>query len=307
MRKSFAGWLVGLGGLLIVQSATPSQALEMDYFYDRPAAPHLQEIYNQLSSRNTLAQIHEYLAPLHLPAKLVLRISECGSDSITRDYAPNSDLVVCYEYLQRAWELSRSAKDPDPTATRDIRAVIVDGSLAHATLQLVSRSIFDQFKTPIWGNRTDAADRLASYIMVALSPEKSRQWFLGAGYYFALSGGDSTADFTSLNTPDSQRFYDHFCFAQAASPAEFAKLVGIVAQKIFGGEDAEKLKRVFDARAMQDQESKMKAVEGLDPNDKVFRTRFYRRMRLCPLEYTESKSTFDREFRTELTRAEPRK
>jgi hypothetical protein len=295
-------WLIGLGGFLLTQTAAPARALEMDFFYDRPSAANLQETYQQLSSRNTLAQVHEYLSPLRLPDKIVVRISECGNGEMTRAYVPGKDLVICYEYLQRVGQVARNAKNPDPNDKRDIRDVVIDGALAHAALHLVARSIFDQLKTPIWGNRNDAADRLASYMMVAISPEKAREWFYGAGAYFALSGAEATADFTNLNSPDSQRFYDHFCFAQGASPADFAKLVGIVAQRIFGGTDADKLTRVFNARAMQDQKSKMKAVEGLDPNDKVFRTRFYRRMQLCPLEYRESKSTFDRELRSELTR-----
>lgn len=297
-------WLIGLCGFLLIQTSAPARALEMDYIYDQPKTATLDETYRQLSSRNTLAQVHEYLAPLRLPEKIVIRISECGNGNTTLHYVSGKDLVICYEYMQRVWQISLNAQDPGIKGKRTIREVVVDGALVHAALHLVALSIFDQLKTPIWGNRNDAADRLASYMMASVNAEKTREWFYGAGAYFALSGAKATADFTNLKSPDSQRFYDHFCFAQAASPADFAKLVGIVAQRLFGGTDADKLKRVFDARAMQDQKSRMKAVEGLDPNDKVFRTRFYRRMQLCPLEYRESKSTFDQELRPKLMRKE---
>jgi hypothetical protein len=80
-------------------------------------------------------------------------------------------------------------------------------------------------------------------------------------------------------------------------------LVDIAAGKLFDGADAEKLKRVFGAFAMTDTDSRMKAVEGLDPNDKIFQTRFYRRLRLCPQEVAEARAAFEREIRPHIVAA----
>jgi hypothetical protein len=293
--------LAGFFGKALAQSSTSAApALRIEYFYDAPTDPNLRGIYTRLSSRDPLAQLGNYLSPLRLPRKLVFSTMECGKGETTRTYAPGKDLVVCYEYIQRAERLASTAKDPDPNSHRDFRAVITDGAFAHAILSLVAQATFDQLQTPIWGNRNDAADRVASLVMVRLNPEKAADWFLGAATYFALSGAETPADLTSLNLPDSQLFYDHVCFAQLAGPAAFAKLVDIAADKLFDGADAEKLKKVFGAFAMTDADSRMKAVQGLDPNDKIFQTRFYRRMRLCPQEVAEARAAFDREIRPDI-------
>ena len=288
---------------LAENSTSGTRALEIEYFYDAPTNPDLREIYARLSGRDPLAQLSHYLSPLRLPRKLVFRTTECGKGENTRAYAPGKDLVVCYEYLQRAERLASNAKDPEPNSDRDFRAVIANGAFAHAILSLVAQATFDQLQTPIWGNRIDAADRLAALVMVQLDPGKAADWFVGAATYFALSGAETPADLTSLKLPDSQLFYDHFCFAQLAGPAAFAKLVDIAAGKLFDGADAEKLKRVFGAFAMTDTDSRMKAVEGLDPNDKIFQTRFYRRLRLCPQEVAEARAAFDREIRPHIVAA----
>lgn len=285
---------------LAQSSSSEATGLKFEYSYDVPADPNLREIHARLSSRDPLAKLGNYLSPLRLPHKLIVRTRECGDGQLTRAYSPGNDLIFCYEYLQRAERLARNAKDPDPNSHRDIREVVAEGAFAHAILHLVAHATFDQLQTPLWGNRYDAADRLASYAMIRLNPEQAADWFVGAGMYFALSGAEAPADFRSLSTPDSQRFYDHLCFAQLADPQAFAKLVSVVAERIFDGADAEKLAKVFRARAMTDTAARMKEVAGLDPNDKIFHTQFYRRMLGCSQEANEARIAFDLEIRPHL-------
>jgi hypothetical protein len=293
--------LVGWAPLAVAQSASPAAPIQLiEHVYDDPSDPVLRDISTRLSSRKVLERLAAHLSPLRLPQKLVLRATECGNDETTRAYASGKDLIFCYEYLKRVERLASGAADPAPNGQRDIAQLVTTGATVHALLHLVSLAIFDQLQIPIWGNAQDAADRLASYIMVRIEPDRAKDWFVGAGMYFVLSSAERPADFTSLSTPDSQRLFDHFCFARYFGEASFNNLVGIAAGRLFDPADTEKIKRLFHAFSLPDRESQLKAVEGLDPSDKIFQSVFYRRMRLCPQELGEIESAFDQTIRPHL-------
>lgn len=301
MRRSACVTAV-LAFATMLAGTLPSQAqrsrplpprVEIEYIYEQPSDRRLMPIYDRLTDKDVFAQLDKYLSPLRLPRKVTLRTKQCGEGRIKQDYKSGADLVLCYEYLARVETLIKDSKITSPI----LREAMGTGTVAHALLRLVAIDIFDQLKLPVWGRLEDAADRLASFMMLRLGPpDKAEEWYGGAGVYFAVSGKAERVNFTELTSPDFQRFFNHLCFAQAAGDEKYFALASAWTRVIMKPEEAAELRKFFDIVKLPS-EQQGPALKSLNLEQGVFTSFFFKRIAgYCGKEYGE----VERAFRQEL-------
>lgn len=291
-----------LVALVLLGSAAPAAAqsprsqlprAEIEYTYEQPRSSRLQVAYDRLTDDGVFEQVDKYLRPLRLPQKLTLRAKECGSGQTTQVYRSGSDLVLCYELLEKAEHLLDRAK----VLTPNLRNAAIGGSIAHAVLHLVSRDLFDQLKLPVWGRIEDAADRLASFLMVKLGPEKAEDWYAGAALYLALSGAKERVDFTDVTSPDLQRFYNHHCFGQLISDRGYFALSAVWVRIIMTPSDAAEFQKFADIFSLpaDKQDAAISELQKQLPG--LFQKYYFRRLvGYCAAETNEVGNAFKKEI-----------
>lgn len=285
-----------IAGLLPAQAQRSNPLpprVEIEYTYEVPSDRRLMPIYDRLTDKDVFAQLEKYLSPLRLPRKISLRTKQCGEGRIKQNYKSGADLVLCYEYLARVDNLIHDSKITSPI----LREAMGTGTVAHALLRMVALDIFDQLQLPVWGRAEDAADRLASFLMLRFGPpDKAEEWYGGAGVYFAVSGKAERVNFAELTSPDFQRFFNHLCFAKAAGDDKYFELASAWTPVVMKPEETAELRKVFDIGKLP-AEQQGPALKQLNLEQGVFTSFFFKRIvGYCGKEYGE----VERAFRQEL-------
>ena len=74
--------------------------------------------------------------------------------------------------------------------------------------------------------KSDAADKLAGFIMVQFGKEVALKVMIGAAWFFEASERTWTdSDFASEQSPEAQRFYNYLCIAYGSDPSSFKSLI----------------------------------------------------------------------------------
>jgi hypothetical protein len=193
---------------------------QVDIAYVEPRDPAFAPIRERLMRRRVLEQLQQFLSPLRLPRKLMVKVDQCGA---TRHvYEPGGPAVICYEYVAL---VERTAPKQSPPSGLPREAMVV-GAFVQAVLSEAARAVFDILEIPIWGREEDAADKVAAFIMVQFGREVALKVLIGAAWYFEASDRVwSQTDFASVYSPEAQRFYNYLCIAYGADPATFRFLI----------------------------------------------------------------------------------
>ncbi len=210
-------------GSTIGAVAPPSSDLQnsqIDIAYVAPSDPKFRPIYDRLKQRQPLEELRQFLAPLRLPRKLLVRTAQCGS--VTADYQPNGPATICYEYLDQLGQLAPKDRTPDGVA----RADVITGAFVQAMLYQTARAVFDILQVPVWGREADAADELAGYLMLQFGKDVALRTLNGTAWFFAASDHTWTgSDFSDERGTEAQRFYNYLCIAYGGDPITFASFV----------------------------------------------------------------------------------
>jgi hypothetical protein len=214
---------------------------QVDIAYVEPRNGDFRPIRDRLMRRRVLEQLQQFLSPLRLPRKLQVQVDECGTTK--RPYQPGGPAVICYEYVAQIERMA--AKQTDPNSLPPDTMVV--GAFVQSTLNEVAQGVFDILEIPVWGREEDAADKLAAFIMVQFGKEVARKVLIGAAWFFEVSDRTWTgADFASVHSPESQRFYNYLCVAYGADPATFKFLLN---NDLLPGRRAQRCaKEYFDLR-----------------------------------------------------------
>src|SRR5262245_41448009 len=145
------------------QTATvpPNPRIDIDYVAPTQS-PDLVPIHQRLTDRKVLETLRQFLAPLNLPDKLVVKFAECGGELVARP-KQRGQATICYEYvadIERLAPRSTVLLQPGPV-THDSAIV---GPVVQAVLHEVALAVFDMLELPVWGRTDDAADRVATFI-----------------------------------------------------------------------------------------------------------------------------------------------
>jgi hypothetical protein len=205
--------LVMAGGPSFAQPGAGLQNKMVDIEYVRPRSSQFRQIYDDLTKRKVLEELRQFLTPLKLPRKLVVKIDECGAPY--REFKPGGPAVICYETVSQIVQIASKA-DPD------LRETVIVGTFVQAVLHEVAHGVIDILQVPVWGRMNDAADRLAAFIMMNFGDDVARQTIIGTAVFFELSGRSWTgSEFADLRSPEAQRYFNYLCIAFGGAPKTF--------------------------------------------------------------------------------------
>src|SRR4051794_31332585 len=224
---------------------TPLEFLHNDQVeieYNEPETAKYKPIYQKVVDRKVLERFETFLSPLRLKSSLKLSFEEgdkkvCGSPNSY--YDGQGTLHLCYSWFymlenEAAKEYPRKANEPFtimspgrmPGVTRE--EVIIGGAV-QVMLHELGHGLFDIQEIPRLGREEDAADQLASLLMlqfgdkVALTTIKGsfNTWHHLNSQYKGNIPARAEADVHSLAI---QRSYNILCTAYGKDPKTFGDL-----------------------------------------------------------------------------------
>jgi hypothetical protein len=211
-------------------SAATDQSNRVSITYLPPENPALQGLYDLLRERRALEKIQEILSPFRSPEALTIKTAECKA--INSWYSRENSrptVTVCYELLKHILD-SLPAEDDPTDITRADAAV---GQFFWVTLHEVGHATFDILHVPIFGHSEDAADNLATYILLQFGEGQAHRLIKGAAWAWWAYLGDYKRNpvvqtrlsaFASDHGLPQERFYNLVCLALGADRAGFADL-----------------------------------------------------------------------------------
>jgi putative metallopeptidase DUF4344 len=207
---------------------------QIDIAYVEPTDPAYSAIYEDLKKRQILEEVREFLSPVRLPDKVLVKTEQC--DASERPYQPGSPVTICYEYIAKLAALATKIPADGTTPRGVSRDDAMVGAIAQAVLHEMSLVVFDQQKIPVWGREDDAADKLAGFLMLQMDDKTSRRLMNGAAFFFEASDRTWTgSDFSDVKSTEAQRFYNYLCIAYGKDQKAFGDFVQAGGQQSSGG------------------------------------------------------------------------
>jgi hypothetical protein len=199
----------------------------IDIAYVRPTDVRFNLIHDRMRQLEVLETLQEFLSPLRLPSKIVVKMDQCAG-ALTAPYQPDARVVtVCYEHLTAIRDTAPQDGFVSFGAGRELTAdQAVAGGIARLVLYETSFAVFDVLKIPVWGRIEEAADNVTALIMLDFGEELAWTTILGSAWYLAQRGMLGTGFFSDAARPlEAQRFYNYLCFAYGAQPRTYEFLV----------------------------------------------------------------------------------
>jgi hypothetical protein len=203
--------------------------------------PRYSKYYYRLKQHEVLERLSAFLSPLRLERPLTLIIGEGGDTCAAGPnayYDRRDHLVLCYSYFAMLDDLAsqRNYRDPIaydittpglmPGVTRE--EVLVGGTIEVALHEL-GHAIFDNLKIPRLGREEDAADQIASFIMLQFGTKVALTTVKGAinvsRHFQAIRLLRSRGDWpargeTDAHSLDIQRANNLLCIAYGSPEKE---------------------------------------------------------------------------------------
>jgi hypothetical protein len=186
--------------------------------------------YQRLQERKVLETLQRFLSPLKLPRALAVKTAECGD--LYMAYKSGGPVTICYEFVK----LVESMQVPEnqygilgpALVTREMMLV---GPIAEEVLHDVALGVFDMLDVPVWGRAGDAADYVASFLMLQFGTDVARKTVLGTAYF--LNSLDNAirknagllrdVNYLGAIRPTvRQRYYNILCIAVGSDPVAFS-------------------------------------------------------------------------------------
>ena len=233
-----AAIVVGISSGLLVSIASAQDSETLKPFRDKsmikveykaPTDKKLEPIYQRLKAREVLERLQAFLSPLRLPRPLNLVTAECGGQ-IELPYQPDAPVTICYEYVALIEQVAPAAIDSVGQAlvTHDIALV---GPFVQFSLRSIARHLLDMLELPVWGNAEDAADSLAAFIMLEVSPQVAQKTIFGTAYFFAKTGQSEKLDLAAIRPHVAQRYFNLLCIAVGSDLVRYSVFLPIDRQE----------------------------------------------------------------------------
>ena len=207
---------------------------QIDIAYVEPKDPAYSAIYENLKSRQILEELQQFLSPVRLPNRVLVKTEQC--DQSDRPYQPGGPVTICYEYIAKLAALTTKIPADGTTQRGVSRDDAMVGAFVQDVLHEMSSVVFDQQQIPVWGREEDAADKLAAFLMLQFPPQTARKLVNGAAFFFEASDRTWTgSDFADAKSPEAQRFYNYLCIAYGSDQQTFADFVAPSGQQSSGG------------------------------------------------------------------------
>jgi hypothetical protein len=207
---------------------------QIDIAYVEPKDPAYSAIYEDLKKRQILEEVREFLSPVRLPDKVLIKTEQC--DAPESPYQPGSPVTICYEYIAKLAALATEIPADGTTPRGVARNDAMVGAIAQAVLHEMSLVVFNQQKIPVWGREDDAADKLAGFLMLQMDDKTAHRLMNGAAFFFEASDRTWTgSDFADVKSTEAQRFYNYLCIAYGSDQKAFGDFVQPSGQQTGGG------------------------------------------------------------------------
>jgi hypothetical protein len=209
--------LTSLGTPASAQIAIPADLHndQIEISYVVPRNPAFRPLYDRYKNRQVLEQLRAFMAPLALTRKVPVKIDQCGRMNAV--YQAGGGVTICYEYLAQIDKLAPAEK----TALGVTREIAIAGAFIQVALHEMSRAVFDVLKIPVWGREADAADKLAGFIMLQFGQDVALTTLRGTAHFFEASERTWTgSDFSDVQSPEVQRYYNYLCIAHGGPSSE---------------------------------------------------------------------------------------
>jgi len=188
---------------------------QIEISYVVPRNPAFRPIYERYKNRQVLEELRAFMAPLSLTRKVPVKIDQCGRMNAV--FQPGGGVTICYEYLAQIDKLAPA----DKTALGVSRDMAIAGAFVQVALHEMSRVVFDVLQIPVWGREADAADKLAGFIMLQFGSDVALTTLRGTAHFFEASDRTWTgSDFSDVQSPEAQRFYNYLCIAHGGPSSE---------------------------------------------------------------------------------------
>jgi hypothetical protein len=193
---------------------------------EKPSNPDHQPIYDRLKHTPAVGRFQHGLNRLRLPRALPVVVKGCNGE-IDAAYDPEKhDIEICYEYLAYLDELRRSVPDRLSGTLSEQDAAI--GPAIEVVAHELGHALFDVYRMPILGREEDAADQVAAFTLLRLSPDQARKAIAGVAFMYASEAKEAAPkvkDFADPHSVSAQRFFNLVCIAYGSGRKEFADVV----------------------------------------------------------------------------------
>jgi len=226
-RQGFLAIFAALWTVLLCAAGQAAEHAMVHVAYVPPKEQGHMAIYESLREKRALERIADQLASLQLPRRLTLKAEGCNGD-INAWYDPDTTVVtICYEYLAYIQELAR---DLSPTAVAEglTPQNYVAGPFLEVVLHELAHAVFDLKKVPVLGREEDAADQLASYMLLQLGEQEARRTIVSIAAMYASEAKEAPPklkDFANEHGVPAQRLYNLLCLSYGKNPKMFGDLV----------------------------------------------------------------------------------
>jgi hypothetical protein len=157
---------------------------------------------------------------LNLPHDIPITFQKC--ETVNAFYDPQKiSITMCDEMVDFYGELFADyPKDEGKEA--------IVGSLVSVFLHEMGHALIDQLQLPAVGRQEDAADQLATVVLVASGDEGNRMALDGAFSWVAegKAQGDDTTPFWDEHSLNEQRFYNMMCLIYGSNPDGYGEVIG---------------------------------------------------------------------------------
>ncbi|ARO57525.1 hypothetical protein B2G69_18175 [Methylorubrum zatmanii] len=188
--------------------------------YEAPKKAAYREIYDAMRQRRVLERVGAVVGLVRLPTHLTYRLKECAGE-LNAWYDPeNRSVTLCYELIDSIVRTAPKTKSPAGVSRQEA----IRGPVFQILLHESSHALFDLLGVPILGREEDAADQVASLILLHLSPADAHMVIDGSAYYFATAAKDEPADqgaFADVHGLSWQRFYNLACLAYGSDKRRY--------------------------------------------------------------------------------------
>jgi hypothetical protein len=242
-----AAFFIGVASLPTSGAAqTIPRNPQIDIAYVAPRSDKYQAIYQRLKELQVFEILQQFLSPLRLPRRILVKADECGAMRMV--YQPNGPVIICYEYVFAMEQAAPSAAIVPIANGRITREGVIVGAFVNEVLSEVALAVFDALQIPVWGSANDAADNTAALIMSQFGDAVAWRTLIGTSWFLAQRAYVGRGSFAEVvQTSEAPRFYNYLCIAYSANPQNFSFLSADIPRERFEWcqDDYRKLVRSF--------------------------------------------------------------
>jgi hypothetical protein len=195
--------------------------------YVPPKNPVHEPVFRRLREGRALERVRDGLARLALSKSLTIRTEGCDGDVNAAYDAEDRSISICYEYLAYIQDLSK-AIPPTAAAEGLTPENYVIGPFLEVVLHELAHAIFDMKQVPILGREEDAADQVASYVLLHFGRDEARRTVVSIAAMYASEAREAPPklkDFADEHGLPGQRFYNLLCLSYGKDRRMFEDLV----------------------------------------------------------------------------------